>query len=320
MHRFGSVKSEIKLDLNRSGQFEQHAGHSGMLIRSLFGTFQGAMLDGPGTFADGPCFWKFVPFKSFVKERLAPRGQNRFQVFRLGAPSNEQQRQRNEPSKGHVLIPNYLEFPGGLSRAQPDRSAHAMARKYADLALPASISMRVVYLNLPLRDKYNGFQRVAFLTNLPRQDYSLEQLSDLALRRWTHETINADIKSRLDLSDVRGLSPHTVRHEVMSHLCLNNILRLLFVRALGPASLEASVQTGLEALRGANNQARYNPGGSEITDLLLALIREARLKKRPNRTEPRMTRPRRRPYPMFKDSRAEWRAQRKGGLEKTESE
>lgn len=195
------------------------------------------------------------------------------------------------------------------------RSAY-VSKRYPDLTLPEQFALRAVAFQIPLRDFANGTERVWFLTNLPRTQYSREGLAPLPPLRWNHETLNNDIKSRLALGVIRSLAPEGAYREILAHLCLANLVRLTLCQHRCPEGSPGSFTATLSAIRQANQQLRTAPQQDALIQAVLhRMILDQPLCSRPGRTEPRMTRPRRRPYPIFKTSRADWKLQRKQLLE-----
>lgn len=187
-------------------------------------------------------------------------------------------------------------------------------RRYPLLPLPDHMDLRALRYALPTRDALNAVEQTWFLTNLPRDPYSHARLAALPPLRWNHETLNNDIKTRLGLGDLRSLTPGGAHAEVRAHLCLSNIVRLTLWKLRPEAPLRGSFTAALSAIREANHQLRMAPDHHPLIIATLGrMILDQPLDLRPDRTEPRMTRPRRRPYPIFKTARAEWREQRKVG-------
>jgi hypothetical protein len=180
------------------------------------------------------------------------------------------------------------------------------------LELPQQLPTRAVQLELPAGDPLNGRVQAFCLTNLPRASFPQPRLQHLAALRWNQETLHGDVKTRLGLGQIRSTTPEGVRQEVLAHLCVHNLLRHLMRQALPHAPWCASLVAALSALRQANQQLRAQPQAREqILALLRDLIAVQPLAPRPGRSEPRQVRPNRKPYPVFKTPRADWRRQRK---------
>jgi hypothetical protein len=189
-----------------------------------------------------------------------------------------------------------------------------MQRKYVHLRLPEQLELRVIAADIPSRERLNGMERANFFTNLPRSEFSASDVERLIRLRWTHETLNNDIKTRLSLGEIRSQHPESVRREVLAHLCLHNILRMLLRQARPESPRSLSFTAAVEALLQANEQLRTNLSHSgKLHALLNSMIAQQPLDVRPARSEPRMKRPSKRVYPVFKSARNEWREERKVG-------
>ena len=189
-----------------------------------------------------------------------------------------------------------------------------MRKKYPGLALPESLKTRCLTYTVPSKDLHNGVEQAYFLTNLPRERYAHERLAVLPPLRWNHETLNNDVKSRLGLEALRSLTPEGAYAEVLAHLVMANFVRLILWQASSHTYFNGSFIAGLDAIRLANQQLRMAPERqTKILETLYRMILAQPVDARPGRSEPRMTRPRRRPYPIFKELRTTWRNQRKVG-------
>lgn len=190
----------------------------------------------------------------------------------------------------------------------------AMKDKYCDLSMPEKLPVRVLRYIIPSRDELNGTEQALFLTNLPGEQFSHEQLSVLPPLRWIHETTNNDIKTRLGLGNIRSLLPERVRREQLAHLCLSNIVRLMMVQQNQQPLKNKSFTAAITALRNANQQLRTLPQKySEITAIMQEMIQQQFVIPRPKRSEPRLRRPQGRPYRVFTTPRSQWRNARKVG-------
>ena len=189
-----------------------------------------------------------------------------------------------------------------------------MHKKYAELSLPQHLDVRGLLYTIPARDSLNGVEEACFLTNLPREKFSYDRLAVLPPLRWNHETLNNDIKSRLGLEEVRSQTPDGAYAEVLAHLVMANFIHSMLWQAFPERPFQGSFTVGLDALRQANQQLRMAPERrTKIMNTMRQMILAQPVVSRPGRTEPRMTRPRRRPYPIFKEPRETWREQRKAG-------
>jgi hypothetical protein len=187
-------------------------------------------------------------------------------------------------------------------------------KKYPDLQMPEHLDLRALRYPIPSRDLLNGVEQAWFLTNLPRATYSHARLSALPPLRWNHETLNNDIKTRLGLGEISSLDPSGVRAEVLAHLCLSNIIRLILSLHHPDQPLLGSFTAARSAITVANQQLRMAPHRStSILSAMSRMILDQPLEQRPSRSEPRMLRPGKRIYRVFKTPRADWHRERKVG-------
>jgi hypothetical protein len=186
--------------------------------------------------------------------------------------------------------------------------------KYPNLQMPEHMNLRALHYAIPSRDILNGVEPAWFLTNLPRAAYSHAQLSSLPPLRWNHETLNNDIKTRLGLGELSSLGPDGVRSEVLAHLCISNIIRLILWQHRPDHPLLGSFTAARSAMTLANQQLRMAPDQSpHILSAMSRMILDQPLDLRPGRTEPRMIRPSKRIHTVFKTPRPQWHQQRKVG-------
>lgn len=186
--------------------------------------------------------------------------------------------------------------------------------KYPDLQMPEHLNLRALRCAIPRRNVLNGVEHAWFLTNLDRAAYSHARLASLPALRWNHETLNNDIKTRLGLGEISSLDPCGVRAEVLAHRCLSNIIRLILWQHRPDRPLLGSFTAARSAITVANQQLRMVPHRrTTIISSLSRMILDQPLHQRPGRSEPRMTRPDKRVYRVFKTPRPDWHRQRKVG-------
>ena len=189
-----------------------------------------------------------------------------------------------------------------------------ICQHYGHLLLPEHLDLRAVSFDVPAKDRLNGTERADFLTNLPRAEYALDSLTRLGCMRWNEETVHNDLKTRLGLGDARTHNPDGVRREILSHLGMVNAIRLAIMEVYPTAPLRGSFTAALSAICVANRQLRLLPQRRDcILEVCDAMIREQPIPPRPPRSEPRLRRPDKRPYDIFKTTRSEWREKRKAG-------
>lgn len=187
-----------------------------------------------------------------------------------------------------------------------------IASRYSDLGLPETLSLRTLLFELPAHDGLNGYERAHFLTNIERARFSWAQIEPWVKMRWRQETLNNDVKTFLDLGMIRSESPAGVRQEVLAHLCVSNVIHMHLRRVYPDQPELGSFTAARDALLQANEQLRAHPSARDKAERCVdEVIRAESVEVRPGRSEPRMKRPARRIFPVFKIRRAAWRQLRK---------
>nr|WP_291514039.1 transposase [Abyssibacter sp.] len=131
-------------------------------------------------------------------------------------------------------------------------------------------------------------------------------MAELYRRRWDVELNFRDLKSTLGMDVLRGLTPATVRKEILMHLIVYNAIRLLMLEAADQhkASLRrVSFKASMQALR--HWEPQISQAGLSHTDrrallrLMHASIAQACVPDRPGRREPRCVKRRPKPYALL---------------------
>jgi hypothetical protein len=171
---------------------------------------------------------------------------------------------------------------------------------------------RALSFVIPAKDSDNGSERADFLTNLPVTEFPALLLARLVSMRWNHETINNDIKTRLGLSSLSSEHVAGVEREIFAHLSVNNAVRLALHATCPQNASGASFIAAAQALAEANAELRaITLSRKAIWNAFYWSLNQHSLDIRPGRTEPRKRRPYKTAFPIFKEPRAQWRAQRK---------
>jgi hypothetical protein len=163
---------------------------------------------------------------------------------------------------------------------------------------------RVEFDNFPAIDLY-------LFTTLPQQSlYTPEEMVKLYGFRLHAELNLRYIKEQLELGELKGKSPDSVRKELYSGLLTYNLIRGSMVEAAGEANLSPlhlSFTSCWRRLRSASAiiQAAEHP--ERIAEIVAHLMSRLGLCKLPQRKiqrfEPRLVRPRPRPYGFLKGDR-----------------
>jgi hypothetical protein len=187
-------------------------------------------------------------------------------------------------------------------------------------ALPAAIEVR----ECRVRVAQPGFRTrsvVVVTTFLDPRQVSKEDLAGLYRARWHAELDLRALKDGMQMRELRGKTPETVRKEVWAHALAYNLVRTVMAQAAARAgvaprsvSFTGAMQT-LAAFRPLL-EGRAADRGPLYRDLLDAIAAH-RVANRPDRYEPRVKKRRRNHYGWLTRPRAEMKRRlAKGGAEK----
>jgi hypothetical protein len=168
--------------------------------------------------------------------------------------------------------------------------------------------LRVEFENFPAIDLY------LFTTLQERSIYTPEELTKLYGFRLHAELNLRYVKKQLELGELKGKSPDSVRKELYSGLLTYNLIRGSMVEAAGEANLSPlhlSFTSCWRRLRGASAMIKATDHPERIAKIVALLISRLGLCKLPQRKvqrfEPRLVRPRPRPYRFLKGDRQQAR-------------
>jgi hypothetical protein len=190
-------------------------------------------------------------------------------------------------------------------------------------ALPDAIEVREVRV----RVAQPGFRTrsvVVVTTLLDPGQATKEDLAELYRARWHAELDLRAIKAGMQMRELRGKTPETVRKEVWAHILAYNLVRTVMAQAaathgLRPRSVsfKAAMQTLAAFQPLLELRATGGAGRRQMYADLLAAIAAHRVGDRPDRYEPRLKKRRRNYYDWLTRPRAEMRRRlAKGGPEK----
>jgi hypothetical protein len=190
-------------------------------------------------------------------------------------------------------------------------------------ALPDAITVR----EARFRVHQPGFRTrsVAVVTTLldPRQA-TREELAELYRARWHAELDLRSLKSAMQMGELRGKTPTSVRKEVWAHVLAYNLIRTVMARAAArhevpprSVSFTGAMQTlgAFEPLL-ALGPARDAAGRRDLYHELLDAIAAHRVADRPDRFEPRLKKRRKDYCGWFSRPRAELKRQMAKGVSK----
>jgi len=170
---------------------------------------------------------------------------------------------------------------------------------------PESITVRVLRVCVPVV----GFRtRVIFLstTLLDPNRFPADALAQLYFRRWQVELYFRHIKTTMHMDVLRCQSPEMIRRELHMHLIAYNLIRALMLQAacthhadLGRISFKGTCDTlrqwAPHLAYAAHNPAVYR----RFFRALLRTLAEDQVPHRPNRSEPRAVKRRRKNYHLL---------------------
>jgi hypothetical protein len=178
--------------------------------------------------------------------------------------------------------------------------------------LPQMIQVRLVRFTINGRG-FRSHQITLVTTLLDSKLFPANDLAKAYARRWRLEMCLRDIKTTLGMETLRCQSPAMARKEMLAFLIAHNLTRCVMAEAarLYDADLERiSFKGTLDALRqysAAISTARNRKLRKQLwQDLLINLVRD-RVPFRPDRSEPRATKRRPKPYPLLNKPRRQFK-------------
>lgn len=226
-------------------------------------------------------------------------------VFRLHQRRNDDFRQGTPLGKNDRLVtwpkPKTWLASTGVSR---EVFAH----------LPQQMTLRMLRTTIPGAKGFRSRKIVIITTLLDPEEVSADQLLALYRDRWMAELNLRSLKTTLEMEILRGRSVKMVRKEVIMHLLLYNLLRLLMWEAarlgdINPRRLSfAGTLHRLQSL-GPELIVRQQRGDhqDDVWNWLITCITRDVLPNRPDRCEPRRVKRRPKNYSRLTKPRAHYR-------------
>ncbi len=178
-------------------------------------------------------------------------------------------------------------------------------------ALPDEIPVRQIYVTVTKP----GFRTGSFYivtTLLDPIEYPREKIENLYLERWDVELFIRDIKTTMDMDILRCKTPEMVRKEIIMHFIVYNSIRMLMNTAAekkGIAVRKISFKGAVQSLRQWEpqlNQAQLSSKEMRrMVSVLHDVIADNLIVDRPERSEPRCVKRRKKPYPHLTVPRGE---------------
>jgi hypothetical protein len=192
---------------------------------------------------------------------------------------------------------------------RPSQPPPSMSQEQFE-SLPESLTVRVVRMDISRR----GFrtQSVTLITTLSDPTITAQELAALYLRRWEIELHFREIKVLLNMDVLRCKTPAMIERELLMHLVAYNLVRTLMQTSAlchGADLGRLSFKGTLDTVRHFANAAHAAEGKPKTIQALTAELLMAVAKDpnplRPNRSEPRAVKRRRKNYHLLTKPRHE---------------
>jgi hypothetical protein len=177
--------------------------------------------------------------------------------------------------------------------------------------LPAEMTVRQIRILVDVPG-FRTKEIVLATTLLDRKLYPKALFAELYRRRWLAELFLRDIKTSMDMEVLKCKSPEMIVKEVLMYLIAYNLIRSIMLEAAqryGGEPLRISFKRTADALRqwmpvirGAHGAAR-----KRLINTLLYYIARLTVPYRPDRTEPRAIKRRKKNYQLLNKPREEFR-------------
>lgn len=177
--------------------------------------------------------------------------------------------------------------------------------KWVRLSAPKTLLVRVIRYTIHTP----GFRSETVLlatTLLDPKVYPAHDLAQLYGRRWQVELDIRDIKTTLGMDFINVQSPSMVRKEIWVHMLCYNLARSIMTHACvvtGLAFEEASFKGSLNIITAMADALGTRELSPEMYEQMLKGIAQARLRRRPNRSEPRVIKRRKKDYAIMTQRR-----------------
>lgn len=167
--------------------------------------------------------------------------------------------------------------------------------------LPEELTLRMVKFKIHEKG-FRPKEIILITTLLDPDEYPLQDLAELYLRRWRIELHLRDIKTSMGMEVLRCKSPDLVYKELQMHLIAYNLIRCLMIEA---AAIHDVDLERLSFKGSLDSVCRFSPRiaqsttkkkKKELLNQLLETLAKDLVPDRPNRQEPRAQKRRPKPY------------------------
>jgi hypothetical protein len=195
-------------------------------------------------------------------------------------------------------------------KRSPNPSAILSAKEWS--LLPKEQPLRVVAGRI-VQKGFRVRKMVLVTTLLDTQKYPASDILKAYLRRWRLEMCLDDLKTTLNMEQLRCKTPAMVEKELLMHLIAHNLVRWLMAEASRCHDVDMeriSFKGTLDALRQfaqAMSQARGAKKRRELWRQMLQALAEDLVPERPGRREPRAVKRQHHKYPPLNTTRKQFR-------------
>lgn len=170
--------------------------------------------------------------------------------------------------------------------------------------IPDTLTVRIVRFQITVKG-CRSRQITLVTTLLDPKLYPLKDLAALYARRWRLELCIRDVKTQMEMEEIRAKSPEMAQKEVLAYLIAHNLIRCVMAQAAAQheAPLERlSFQGTVDSLRQFAQimaQATTQKKKKQLWEDLLEIIATDLVPLRPGRREPRAVKRRPKPFPRL---------------------
>lgn len=176
-----------------------------------------------------------------------------------------------------------------------------------------SFQNAIAIRELTIYNENKGFRtksRVIVTTFLDSKDITKADLTTLYSHRWRIELDFNSIKETMHMGILRGKTPEMVRKEIWAHLIAYNLIRKImaqsaYVHDKNPREL--SFKLALQSVESFRDANIFSEKNNEIYMKLLKIISYKKVGNRPNRSEPRRVKRRKKNFPRMQKARRLYR-------------
>lgn len=188
--------------------------------------------------------------------------------------------------------------------------------------LPTQITVRAVKGSC-YRKGFRVRQVTVVTTLLDSERYRAQDILQAYLRRWRLEMCLDDLKTSLQMENLRGRSPATLQRELYTRLIAHNLLRCTMAQAAAEHHVpleRVSFKGSLDAVRHFSHamaRARSRARRQRLWHRLLHTLAKDLVPERPGRREPRAVKRKKTKYPRLDAPRRKFRDHLKRNVRRT---